>query len=57
MWLLATQLKNHMTKMVKKYNGRIIGTFKDDVKLIDNKYYDVKHYEVTKENYMGAKNK
>lgn len=55
--VVGNPIEKSYDKIVKKYNGRIVGTFKDDVKLIDNKYYDIKHYEVTKENYMGAKNK
>lgn len=53
--VVGNPIEKSYDKMVKKYNGRIVGTFKDDVKLIDNKYYDIKYYEVTKENYMGAK--
>ena len=55
--VVGNPIEKSYDKMIKRYNGRIVGTFKDDVKLIDNKYYDTKHYEITKENYMNAKNK
>lgn len=32
--------------LVKKYNGRIVGTFEKDVKLMNNRFYDVRHYEI-----------
>lgn len=33
-------------KMVEKYGGRIVGVFEKDVLLMDNKWYDIKHYEI-----------
>ena len=33
-------------RFVKRYGGRIVGTHKSHVKLIDGKYYDLKLYEV-----------
>jgi len=33
-------------KFIEKYNGRIVGVRKNDVKLVDGKYYDLKLYEV-----------
>lgn len=39
-------------KYIKKYNGRIVGTYKDDVKLFDGKYYDLKAYEILKKDYL-----
>lgn len=42
-------------KLVEKYGGRIVGYYKEDVKLIDGKYYDSKLYEITREDYMRRK--
>lgn len=42
-------------KYIKKYNGNIIGIFKKDTKLQDGKLYDVKHYEIFKDDYLGVK--
>lgn len=32
-------------KLFKKYNFRKVGTFKESVKLLDNKFYDVEYWE------------
>lgn len=42
-------------KIVSQHGGRIIGTHKQDTRLMDGKLYDIKHYEILKENYCGAK--
>ena len=36
-------------KVIEKYHGRIVGVKKQDVRLIDGKYYDLKLYEILKE--------
>lgn len=36
-------------KIIKKYNGRIVGIFKDDVQIPDGTIHDQKFYEVFKE--------
>lgn len=42
-------------KMVEKYGGRIVGTRKRAVKLLDNHIYDVKIYEILREDYLRSK--
>jgi hypothetical protein len=42
-------------KLVKRYGGRIVGTYKQDTRLIDGKLYDVKHYEILAEDYFNSK--
>lgn len=37
-------------RFVKRYGGRIVGTYTSHVKLIDGKYYDLKLYEVFTDN-------
>ncbi len=37
---------------VKKYNGKIVGVYKDDAVLIDGNYYDCKIYEILKKDYI-----
>jgi hypothetical protein len=37
-----------------KYGGRILGTYKDDVKLTDGKLYNLKIYEILKEEYLKS---
>lgn len=38
-----------------KYGGRILCIEKDETKLEDNKYYDVKRYEIMSEDYLKCK--
>lgn len=38
-------------KLIKKLNGRIVGTFKNDVMLYDYQYYDIKQYEILKSDF------
>lgn len=40
----------------EKFNGRIVGTFKNDVQLIDMSIHDVKHYELMRDDYIKANN-
>lgn len=41
-------------KYITKYGGRIVGTFKEDVRLYDGKYYDHKYYEIFKDNFLAS---
>jgi hypothetical protein len=38
--------------IIKRYGGRIIGTHHKQCRLIDSKLYDLKEYEIFKEDYM-----
>lgn len=38
-----------------KYGGRILCIEKDETKLEDNQYYDVKRYEIMREDYLKCK--
>jgi RimJ/RimL family protein N-acetyltransferase len=44
-------------KIVRKYGGKIVGIFKNDVRLWDGKIYDTKHYEILKEEFKLKENK
>lgn len=37
--------------VIRTYGGRIVGTFKNDVKLYDGQLYDVKWYEIAKDDF------
>ena len=41
-------------RIMKKYNGRIVGIMKNDNRLIDGKYYDYKMYEILKDDFIKA---
>lgn len=42
-------------RIVSKFGGRIVGTFKNDAKLFDGKIYDVKWYEISKEGFTRTR--
>lgn len=44
-------------RICKKYNGRVVGIFENEVKLLDGKLYHQKYYEILLENYKESKNK
>ncbi|MCL1700775.1 hypothetical protein [Lysinibacillus sp. Bpr_S20] len=43
-------------KYIEKYNGRVVGYRKNEVMLLDGKYYDDKIYEITRNEYLKFKN-
>lgn len=55
--IIGNPIEKSYDRMVTKYGGRIIGISKKHCKLIDNKYYDEKMYEIFREDYIEAKNK
>lgn len=42
-------------KLITKYGGRIVGTEREDVLLIDGQYYDTKKYEILASDWFAAK--
>lgn len=42
-------------KYIREYSGRIVGTYKEEVKLYDGKYYDFKVYELFKNDFERVK--
>lgn len=40
-------------KYIEQIGGRILGYYEKDVKLIDGQYYDLKMYEVMRENFIA----
>lgn len=42
-------------RLITKYGGRIVGIDRQDTKLWDGKYYDVKRYEILKEDYFKCR--
>lgn len=53
--IIGNPIEKSYDKMVKKYGGRIVGTYKDDVVLIDGEYYDRKTYEILASDYFNFK--
>jgi RimJ/RimL family protein N-acetyltransferase len=54
--IAGNPIEKSYDKLIHKYGGRIVGIYKDHVKLMDNKYYDEKMYEIFREDYLTNKN-
>lgn len=52
--LVGNPIEKSYDKIVNKYGGRIVGTYKEHVKLIDGNYYDEKLYEILASDYFNA---
>jgi RimJ/RimL family protein N-acetyltransferase len=50
--IVGNPIEKSYDKLIHKYGGKIVGTYKENVKLMDNKYYDEKLYEIFREDYM-----
>lgn len=55
--IVGNPIEKSYDKMILKYGGRVVGVRKDEVKLIDGKYYDEKLYEILASEYFDAINK
>jgi hypothetical protein len=54
--VIGNPIEETYDKMVKKYGGNIIGIKRDEAKLIDGKFYDLKLYEILADEYQVFKN-
>ena len=52
--LVGNPIEESYDKMIKKYNGRIVGIQKKEFKCYDGEYYDKKLYEILREDYMKS---
>lgn len=53
--ICGNPIEKSYDRMVEKYGGRIIGMRRKVAKLIDNKIYDDKIYEILREDYLKSK--
>jgi hypothetical protein len=53
--VIGNPIEKTYDKLVKQYNGRIVGIREQEVRLIDGKLYDVKEYEILASRYFGRK--
>lgn len=44
--IIGNPIESTYDRLIDKYGGRIVGIQKDHIRLIDNKYYDKKMYEI-----------
>jgi len=51
-----TYAEENYDKFIKRYGGRIVGIFKNDT-IVDNKLYDMKHYELMREEFITSTKK
>lgn len=52
--VVGNPIEKTYDKMIKKYGGRIVGIYREDIKLIDGKYYDKKLYEIFAKQYFES---
>ena len=51
---MGNPIEKMYDKYINKYGGRIIGINKQSTKLQDENYYDVKYYEIFREDYLKS---
>lgn len=52
--IIGNPVEKTYDRLVKKYGGNIIGIKHKAVKLLDMNYYDIKEYEIFREDYLAA---
>lgn len=52
--VIGNPIEKSYDKMIKKCGGRIVGTYRENCKLIDGEYYDEKLYEILASEYFDA---
>ena len=52
--IIGNPIEKSYDRMIMKYGGRIVGVYKNDVKLIDGLYYDRKIYEILASEYFSS---
>lgn len=53
--IIGNPIEESYDRIIDRYNGRIVGTYKDHVRLQDGKLCDQKLYEIMSEEYFKAK--
>jgi RimJ/RimL family protein N-acetyltransferase len=53
--VIGNPIEKAYDKLALKYGGRIVGVERQETKLCDNKYYDVKRYEILRDDYIRSK--
>lgn len=53
--IIGNPIEKTYDKLTSKYGGRIVGIKREEARLVDNKYYDEKIYEILREDYMRSK--
>lgn len=53
--VIGNPIEKSYDKLIKKYNGRIVGITRNSIKTIDGNLYNQKIYEILKEDFISAK--
>ena len=53
--VIGNPIEKTYDRLIQKYGGRIVGVEKEETKLCDNRYYDVKRYEILRSEYIKIK--
>lgn len=53
--IIGNPIETTYDKLIAKYGGTICGYMKEEIKLFDGKLYDLKNYEIMREDYMQCK--
>ena len=53
--VIGNPVEKSYDRLCQKYGGRILCIEKEETKLEDNKYYDVKRYEILRNDYIRAR--
>jgi hypothetical protein len=51
--VIGNPIEKTYDRLVKRYNGRIVGIRKQETRLIDGRLYDLKEYEILADSYFG----
>jgi len=51
--IIGNPVEKQYDEMVHQVGGRIVGVFRENVKLMDNNYYDEKVYEILRSDYWS----
>lgn len=54
--VVGNPIEQSYDRIIKKFGGRIVGVYRAHCKLMDNKFYDSKHYEIFRNDYLNTVN-
>jgi hypothetical protein len=55
--VIGNPVEKTYDNLCRRYGGRILCIEKEETRLQDNKLYDVKRYEIMREDYLKVRNK
>lgn len=54
--IVGHPIEKSYDRIVPKFGGRIVGVFINDIKLLDGRTYDYKHYEIIRTDFLSKTN-